>query len=176
MGVRDGSKTNPYPIYRNLKAHQLPNGGKSDEWLTPPCILSKLGAFDLDPCAPRIRPWDTASRHISLPEDGLKATWHGRVWCNPPFNRKERPIWMERMSEYGTGIMLIPAATETEAFDRFVWRRATAVCFLKSRPHFHFIDGSRAPFNCGTAIVLIAYGGFNGAVLEQSSLGKTIYL
>jgi hypothetical protein len=29
---------------------------KNDEWLTPPEILAKLGEFDLDPCAPVVRP------------------------------------------------------------------------------------------------------------------------
>ena len=59
---------------------------ESHVWLTPPAIIEPLGPFDLDPCAaPSPRPWPTAARHIELPEDGLTAEWHGRVWCNPPF-------------------------------------------------------------------------------------------
>lgn len=43
-----------------LSAHQK-NGGH-DEWLTPPEILLALGPFDLDPCAPIVRPWETADQ------------------------------------------------------------------------------------------------------------------
>jgi hypothetical protein len=46
----------------SLSSHQK-NGGH-DEWLTPPEIVKALGTFDLDPCAPAVRPWDTAKRHF----------------------------------------------------------------------------------------------------------------
>lgn len=65
-----------------LSAHQK-NGGH-DEWLTPPEILRALGEFDLDPCAPVVRPWETAARHYTVQDDGLALPWEGRVWCNPP--------------------------------------------------------------------------------------------
>lgn len=47
-----------------LSAHQ--NNGGHDEWLTPPEILRALGAFDLDPCAPVVRPWETAAKHYTV--------------------------------------------------------------------------------------------------------------
>lgn len=56
-----------------------------DEWLTPPEIIKALGQFDLDPCAPVVRPWDTAERHYSIKDNGLMLPWSGRVWCNPPY-------------------------------------------------------------------------------------------
>ena len=80
------------------------------------------------------------------------------------------------MAEHGDGIMLIPAATETKAFEEWVWKRATAVCFLRGRPHFHFVDGTRASFNCGTAIALVAYGDMNAEILSASGLGYTMKL
>lgn len=158
-----------------MKGHQK-SIGLNDEWLTPPELLLPLGEFDLDPCAPQVRPWATARRHIALPEDGLGAAWHGRVWCNPPFNRYVRPMWMRKMAEHGNGILLVPAATETEAFDLHVWHAATAVCFVRSRPHFCFVDGKRAAFNSGPAIALAAYGESNATILEVCGLGKTLRL
>jgi len=130
--------------------------------------------FDLDPCAPAVRPWDTAEIHYSEEDNGLSKEWKGRVWLNPPFNRKERPAWMQRMAEHGNGIMLIPAACETKAFYDHVWGKADAILFLKGRPHFHFVNGARAPFNSGTSIVLIAYGAENVKSLEQSGLGQVL--
>lgn len=55
-----------------------------DEWLTPPEIIHSLGAFDLDPCAPVRRVFETAREYYTIEDDGLSQQWHGRVFCNPP--------------------------------------------------------------------------------------------
>jgi hypothetical protein len=78
----------------SLSGHQSA-AMKSDTWLTPPEWIDKLGPFDLDPCCPPEMPWQTATRMISLPEDGLDAEWSGRVWLNPPFGR-EAIKWVAR--------------------------------------------------------------------------------
>ena len=41
----------------------------TDEWYTPKWIVDALGSFDLDPCAPENRLWNTAKRHITPSED-----------------------------------------------------------------------------------------------------------
>jgi hypothetical protein len=158
----------------SLSAHQRPVMG-TDEWLTPPEILARLGAFDLDPCAPVSRPWDTARRHYTVLDDGLSKPWVGRVWCNPPFGR-EAVKWLRRMADHGDGIALIPARTETAMFFECVWRRADGVLFLEGRPHFHRVSGERAPFNSGAPICLVAYGEANAAVLNTSGLGQFLPL
>lgn len=143
-------------------------------WLTPPEIIEALGPFDLDPCAaPSPRPWPTAARHIELPEDGLSAEWIGRVWCNPPFG-DQTWAWLERMAEHDNGVALAFARTETVGFHRWVWNRATAVMFLKARPHFHYPDGGRAKGNSGGPICLIAYGEDNAYALHRSGLAGAI--
>ena len=145
----------------------------NDEWLTPPEIMAPLGVFDLDPCAPIVRPWDTAAKHYTVTDDGLAQTWTGRVWCNPPFGR-EAVKWLRRMAEHGNGIALIPARTETAMFYETVWGQADAVLFLKGRPHFHRVDGSRAAFNSGAPICLVAYGRSNARALLRSRLGHVV--
>lgn len=156
----------------SLSAHQSANMG-SDEWLTPPEILASLGSFDLDPCSPINRPWPTAAEHFHINDDGLAQEWVGRVWCNPPFGR-EAIKWMRRMAKHGNGIALIPARTETEMFYETVWGAADAVLFIKGRPHFHRVDGSRAAFNSGAPICLVAYGMQNVAALSASGLGVVL--
>lgn len=153
-----------------MKAHQQ-TIGKNDEWLTPPEIMNVLGAFDLDPCAPVNRPWDTAKAHYTILDDGLSKPWTGRVWLNPPFNRTERPKWMKRMAEHNNGIMLIPAAGETKPFADYVWGKCAGILILNKRPHFYFVDGQRAGANSGCTISLIAYGLENFEVLKNSGLG-----
>ena len=154
-----------------LSAHQK-NGGH-DEWLTPPEILLALGPFDLDPCAPIVRPWETAARHYTVQDNGLALPWAGRVWCNPPFGR-EAVKWLRRMADHGNGVALIPARTETAMFYETVWGAADGVLFIKGRPHFHYVDGRRAAFNSGAPIALVAYGSANLDALRQSGLGFVV--
>ena len=155
----------------SLSSHQK-NGGH-DEWLTPPEIVKALGEFDLDPCSPVVRPWDTATKHFNVHDDGLAQDWTGRVWLNPPFGR-EAVKWLRKMAEHGNGVALIPARTETAMFYECVWNVAQAVCFMKGRPHFHYVDGRRAAANSGAPICFVAYGWQNAHALVDSGLGKVV--
>ncbi len=149
---------------------------KNDEWLTPPSILERLGYFDLDPCAPVNRPWDTAKRHYDIRDNGLRQHWAGRVWLNPPYGL-EAAAWLERLASHGNGIALIFARTETKMFFDSVWKRATAVLFFEGRLFFHYVDGSRAKANAGAPSCLVAYGVENAECLCASRLpGKLVWL
>lgn len=86
-----------------------------DEWLTPPSVIAALGEFDLAPCSPVIRPWNTAKTHYDTNTDGLKMPWFGRVWLNPPYG-KQTFTWLAKLAEHGDGIALIFARTETNGF------------------------------------------------------------
>lgn len=144
-----------------------------------------LGPFDLDPCAPVDRPWDTARHHLTIRENGLSRPWFGRVWLNPPFGQ-EIPDWMQRMSAHGNGIALTLARTETTWFQDCVFNSLTmtALLFLRGRLTFHHADGSPARGNCGGAPVLVAYGtdsanallasGIQGFIVPVRSLGKAV--
>ena len=172
MDVGAGSSSVDRLVRPSLLGHQSARM-KSEVWLTPPEILRALGPFDLDPCAPAVRPWEMARDHISPPADGLAAEWWGRVWLNPPFGTKAA-AWLRKMKTHGNGIALIPARTETAMFYESVWRGGDAVCFLKGRPHFYRVDGTRAPFNSGAPICLVAYGLDNVEALERASLGVVV--
>jgi len=156
-----------------MKKHQS-TVGKSDEWFTPPEILSKLCQFDLDPADSISSPFKTAHKSFTPKEDGLMQKWAGRVWLNPPFNRYQRGLWMEKMAEHNNGIMLIPAALETENAYKYVWGKCAGILFLEARPHFYYIDGTRAKANSGCTICLVAYGPENLNILMLSDLGKTV--
>ncbi len=158
-----------------IGGHQSAVSGK-DEWLTPPDLLACLGAFDLDPCSPVNRPWDTAAHHYTINDDGLIQPWAGRVWCNPPYGL-EAAYWLAKCADHGDAMALIFARTETRMFFEQVWNRASAVLFLAGRLHFHHVDGRRAPANSGAPSVLVAYGSDNAhALWLNSSLGKFIRL
>lgn len=107
----------------------------------------------------------------NCPRTGWKRNGGGaRVWLNPPFGRAAAK-WLRKLADHGNGIALIPARTETAMFTESVWQRADAVLFLHGRPHFHRPDGSRAAFNSGAPICLVAYGIANVVALSRSRLG-----
>jgi len=62
---------------KGIGGHQSANM-KTDEWLTDPRLIKKLGEFDLDPCSPITRPWDTAKHHYNILDNGLRQNWYGR--------------------------------------------------------------------------------------------------
>jgi DNA N-6-adenine-methyltransferase Dam len=148
---------------------------KSDTWLTPPEWIKALGRFDMDPCTPPNMPWRTADVMLTEVQDGLATPWEGRVWLNPPFGQ-QAALWLRKMAEHGNGIALIPARTETAMFYESVWHRAHAICFVRGRPHFHYADGKRAPFNSGAPIALASYGKENTEALIQSRLGIVLLI
>jgi hypothetical protein len=157
-----------------IGSHTTPNQGATNTWLTPPHIVRALGAFDLDPCAaPSPRPWDTASRHIELPEDGLIASWgdpfSSRIWLNPPYG-KETDAWLEKMSTHRNGIALIFARTETATWQTWVWPFAHSILFLDGRLFFHLPDGTRGKSNAGGPSALISYSHADTIEFRHSGL------
>lgn len=143
--------------FAGMGGHQS-SRSQTDEWLTPPDIIAALGPFDLDPCAPVVRPWPTAAAHLTIEDNGLLRRWAGRVWLNPPYSHPGIGRWLGRMAAHGRGTALIFARTETEHFCRWVWEAATALLFVKGRINFHRVDGSRSDKNSGAPVVLCAYG------------------
>jgi len=140
-----------------------------DEWLTPPEIIKALGVFDIDPCAPIVRPWDTAKNHYTINDDGLRRPWHGRVWCNPPYGNNTG-LWLAKMVEHGNGIALIFARTETANFFKYIWGVAHSVFFFKGRLKFYNVDGTLALNSAGAPSCLVAYGFENACAIERSKL------
>tara|TARA_R110001592_G_scaffold181620_2_gene424432 strand:+ start:801 stop:1286 length:486 start_codon:yes stop_codon:yes gene_type:complete len=136
-----------------------------DEWLTPPELIKALGKFDLDPCSPIKRPWNTASRHFNINDNGLLMPWEGRVWCNPPYGN-EAVKWLEKCALHDNAIALTFARTETRMFFRCVWEKATAILFIKGRLKFYHVNGEQGN-SAGAPSVLIAYGEENAEILKN---------
>ena len=145
--------------------------GKED-WLTPPRIIHACGKFDLDPCSPEPRPWDTATKHYTLFNNGLNQPWDGRVWLNPPYGN-ETSKWMQRLAQHGNGIALIFARTETASFFPWVWEYANAMLFIKGRVRFYTKEGKEGG-SAGAPSVLVAYGKNNVDALYSCGITGAI--
>lgn len=151
------------------------NSAGTHEWLTPPYIIESLGKFDLDPCSPIDRPWDTATNHFTEKDDGLSKDWHGRVWCNPPYGDFAKH-WLKKCASHGDAIALIFARTETKMFFESIWNLADSVLFIKGRLSFYTPSGVKGG-SAGAASVLVAYGENNSKILQSCGIeGKFVNL
>jgi hypothetical protein len=137
------------------------------EWLTPRWILDPLGKFDLDPCAPVTRPWDTAAQHFTIEDNGLMRPWHGRVWLNPPYG-DETSRWMGRMKSHNVGLSLIFARTETDTWQDHVFPAATAIFFFRRRIRFYRPDGTPGKYEGGAPSAMIAYGMADALIMASA--------
>jgi hypothetical protein len=147
-------------------AHDRTTG--KEDWLTPPEIIAELGPFDLDPCSPINRPWDTARKHFTIYDNGLRQPWEGRVWLNPPYGTQTE-LWLQRLSSHGNGTALIFARTETGAFHPWVWDYADATLFIRGRLNFYTKEGKRGGTS-GAPSVLVAYGSVNAEKLRTCEI------
>jgi len=137
--------------------------GYSDEWYTPPRIVSALGPFDLDPCA---GPMKHAAQNLRHPDEcGLSVAWAGRVWLNPPYSNVHE--WLAKFIGHGNGIALVNARPETKWFQHLAVT-ASGILWLRGRIKFQMPDGASKHPTVGS--VLVAYGDSNAEALRVSGL------
>lgn len=153
---------------RGMGGHQSAKM-KSDTWLTPPSLIKSLGDFDLDPCSPLNRPWDTATHHYTIKENGLLQKWFGRVWLNPPYGRFMRQ-WLVKMSSHLNGIALIFARTDTKDFQDYVFPFVESMLFIRGRITFLDPFGNTPKYNGGAPSVLLSYSEFDSDAISASGI------
>lgn len=144
---------------------EKPFRGETDTWLTPPWIYKALGEFDLDPCAHPAN--QTAKRLIVWPEDGLKAKWEGRIWCNPPYGPLAG-VWLNKLAQHGKGTALVLARTDTRWLQNH-FRLADCVLFLHGRIKF-LTPNFKQLGQPATPSLLLAYGEEDADALFKSTL------
>jgi phage N-6-adenine-methyltransferase len=118
------------------------------EWETPQDLFDELarifGGFTLDPCA---TPENAkCHRFFTAAEDGLRQSWTGKVFMNPPYGR-EIGKWMKKAweeSQKGALIVcLVPARVDTRWWQEYASKGY--VHFLRGRLKFGTARNS-APF------------------------------
>lgn len=147
---------------------------KSQNWNTPPKYVDAIreffgGSIALDPCsnATSIVGADT---EFNLPyQDGLMEDWerYPTVFVNPPYGRdRERGTsiadWLRKCAESGDAgcdvIALVPVATNTNHWKRWVFGRAEAVCFLYDTRLKFLEDGVESKKGAPMACALVYWG------------------
>ncbi len=144
---------------------------KSKSWGTPAKIIEAVkelfgGVISLDPCSNEFS-LVNAEIEYRLPEkDGLKEPWNfPTIYINPPFGKQEDGTsianWIEKCASLPieiSRVMLLPVAVNTNAWKKFIFNKAQAICFL-SDPRVKFLeDGVENKIGCPMACCLIYYG------------------
>lgn len=125
---------------------------KNNEWYTPGKFIEAaravMGGIDLDPAStPLANETVRASNFFTEEDNGLQQCWYGRVWLNPPFERRQtrgrktnQGIWINRLvKEYESGnvqqaILLTTCRPDTEWFEQ-LWRYP--ICFARKKVGFY---------------------------------------
>lgn len=110
------------------------------EWATPEWLFQELDrefGFETDVCA-TVRNSQCA-RWFTPEQDGLRQTWRGVCWMNPPYGRTIG-AWMEKarrsaQDNGATVVCLVPARTDTQWWHDHV-TQASEIRFLKGRLKF----------------------------------------
>lgn len=152
--------------------------------LTPAYVLKRvredlgrtyagISPIDLDPCTTADNP-TRAHRFYTAEDDGLKQPWAlptiYSIFVNPPYGKAREP-WVERCVLAGQRqqrvILLIPAATDTEAWQ---WAASTAmaVVFVRGRVKFGTLRPNRRQEAASHPSSLI---GWNTPLKSCASLG-----
>ena len=142
--------------------------GQSQNWGTPRKYADAARAFfggviHLDPCS-NCYSIVNAEVEYSLPDhDGLRKSWDfPTIYVNPPYGLdRERGTsikdWLRRCEEahrlYQAEVLaLVPVATNTGHWKRYVYGKATAVCFLYDTRLRFLVNGEDggkgAPMSC----------------------------
>jgi hypothetical protein len=140
----------------------------SQEWGTPEKYVNAVrdffgGHIALDPCSNGYSIVHAKTEYYLPKHDGLKETWDfPTIYVNPPYGiDKERGTsiakWLFRCEaahrEYGAEVLaLVPVATNTGHWKKYVFGKATGVCFLYDTRLKFLVNGrdggKGAPMSC----------------------------
>jgi len=117
----------------------------TDQWATPQDFFDQQnalhGPFDVDVCADATNA--KCAVYFDKDADGLKQTWAGKCWMNPPYGR-DIGKWMKKAHESeATVVCLVPARTDTKWWHDYAMKGE--ITFIKGRLKFGSAVNS-APF------------------------------
>jgi hypothetical protein len=155
---------------------------ENKDWCTPHKYVSAVkrvfnGKIDLDPCSSEFSVVGAETEYLLPKADGLSEEWnYPTVYVNPPYgNDKERGTtirdWFKKIyvshKVYSCEIIaLVPVATNTAHWKKYVYPVASAICFLYDTRLRFIIGGSDdnkgAPMSCAA----IYYGSNASMFLE----------
>lgn len=142
--------------------------GTTKDWGTPKKYVDAvrrcfLGRISLDPCSNKYSIVQAEVEYLLPKQDGLRESWNfPTIYVNPPYGIDQehgRTIkdWLRRCEEAhrvhaAEVVALVPVATNTGHWKRYIYGKATAICFLYDT-RLRFLEngsdsGKGAPMSC----------------------------
>ena len=141
---------------------------QSQEWGTPEKYVNAVreffgGTIQLDPCSNDYSIVDAVTEYRQPKFDGLKESWDfPTIYVNPPYGidkdrRTSIKHWLSKCSmahaDYKSEVLaLVPVATNTGHWKKFVFSNACAICFLYDTRLKFLVNGEDggkgAPMSC----------------------------
>jgi hypothetical protein len=140
----------------------------SQDWGTPEKYVQAVkecfgGEIDLDPCSNQYSIVGAKVEYRLPKNDGLKDSWHFQhIYVNPPYGLDRKrgtgiKNWLYRCAQAHKNfrsevLALVPVATNTGHWKKYVFGRASAVCFLYDTRLKFLVNGENggkgAPMSC----------------------------
>lgn len=141
---------------------------KKKDWQTPKKYVDAVkdvfgGIISLDPCSSQYSIVNAEVEYMLPEHDGLSQIWNFQtIYVNPPYgNDTERGTriidWLRKCDQansvFGSEVIaLIPVATNTAHWKKYIYGKATAICFLYDTRLKFLVDGKDegkgAPMSC----------------------------
>ena len=144
------------------------------DWGTPKKYVDAVkrvfgGHIDLDPCSSEYSIVGARVEYMLPEHDGLKESWnYPTIYVNPPYGiDRERGTsikdWLARCvhayETYGSEVIaLIPVATNTGHWKKYIWGKATAICFLYDTRLKFLIEGKEGGKGAPMACAMVYWG------------------
>lgn len=146
----------------------------SQEWGTPEKYVKAIRAFfggkiNLDPCSNKYSIVHAETEYKLPEQNGLNESWdYPTIYVNPPYgldkeHRTSIKNWMHKCAtahmQYGSEILaLVPVATNTGHWKKYVFGKATAVCFLYDTRLKFLVNGQNGGKGAPMACAMIYWG------------------
>jgi hypothetical protein len=141
---------------------------QNQTWCTPKKYVEAVrfffeGEIALDPCSNESSIVQAKKEYRLPKKDGLKNSWNFKtIYVNPPYGRAKNSTssiydWLEKCAEahsqFGSEVLaLIPVATNTSHWKKFIFGQAAGICFLSDTRLKFLVDGQEdnkgAPMAC----------------------------
>ena len=151
------------------------NNNRNKEWSTPrkyvDAVTDFFGKIELDPCSNEYSIVH-AKTEFRLPTDGLNQDWtpYKTIFVNPPYGKdKERGTsiydWIRKCWETCNRsyaeieiLALIPVATNTKHWKKYIFGIASGICFLADTRLKFLISGEEQKKGAPMACAMVYWG------------------
>ena len=129
------------------------------EWETPQYFFDEINKefmFDVDVCA--VKQNAKIPNFIDPHLNGLKISWHGNCWMNPPYDKTKRNWIAKAYNESQNGNLIVcllqSIGTDTKWFHKYIMK-SSEIRFIKGR--IQFINNGKVGANSNISSMLVIF-------------------